>query len=172
MINQRGCPLRLAGPWLSLLLDIMQVWLLSPVAALTMVTALAVGAEVKPTDPRTPLFRIFAPIPMKSAGIAGPTGFTFDARHPLVVISSVSDVRLDRDRKGVTIVLTPEDARKFAALTRKYNQGLLLLEAEGRVLEAMQVTAPVTDGVIVFKHPDDASAAEYVRRRFRIGEFR
>jgi hypothetical protein len=142
------------------------------VIAATMLAASAVAAEIKPANPGTPLFQIFAPIPMKSADRAAPEGFTFDAKHPLLVVRSVSDVRLARDRKGVMIVLTRRDAREFAAITHKYNGGLLLLEAEGRVLEAMQVTAPVTDGVIAFKHPDDDAAAEYLRRRFRLGEFK
>jgi len=70
------------------------------------------------------------------------------------------------------IVLISGDAQKFGGITRQHNQGLLLLEAEGRVLEAMQVTAPVTNGIIAFKHPDDDAAAEYMRRRFRVGEFK
>src|SRR4030095_15897117 len=131
-----------------------------------------VGAEIKPANPKTPLFRIFAPTPMKPAGRAVPAGFTFDDKHPLLVVRSVSDVRLARDGKGVLIMLTPVDAQKFAAITRKYNQGLLLLEAENRVLEAMQTTAPITDGVLGFKYPDQAAVADYLRRRFRLAEFR
>ena len=140
--------------------------------AVTMLAASATGGEIKPGDPATPLFRILAPVPMKPADSGAPAGFTFDAKHPLLVVHSVSDVRLARDRKGVMIVLTPRDAQKFGGITRQYNQGLLLLEAEGRVLEAMQVTAPVTNGIIAFKHPDDDDAAEYMRRRFRVGEFK
>ena len=137
-----------------------------------MLAASVMGAEIKPADSITPLFRIFAPIPMKPANSAAPTGFTFDAKRPLLVVRSVSDLRLARDRKGVVIVLVPGDAQKFAAISRKYNQGLLLLEAEGRVLQGMQITAPITDGVIGFKYPDQADVAEYLRRRFRIAEFK
>jgi hypothetical protein len=131
-----------------------------------------VGAEIKPADPGTPLFRIFAPIPMKPAGRDSPTGVTFDNKHPLLVVRSVSDLRLARDGKGVLITLMPVDAQKFAAVTRKYTQGLLLLETENRVLDAMYVAAPITDGIIVFKYPDEAAVAEYLRRRFRVGEFK
>lgn len=131
-----------------------------------------VGAEIKPADSKTPLFRIFAAISMKPPGRGVPAGFTFDHEHPLLVVRSVGDLRLARDRKGVLITLTPVDAQEFAAITRKHTQGLLLLEAQGRVLEAMQITAPVTDGIIAFKYPDDAIAAEYLRRRFRVGEFK
>jgi hypothetical protein len=36
----------------------------------------------------------------------------------------------------------------------------------------VQITAPITDGVIGFKYPDQADVAEYLRRRFRIAEFK
>ena len=150
----------------------MQIVLRSAAIAVTMLAACVMGAEIKPADSSTPLFRVFAPVPMKPANSAAPTGFTFDAKRPLLVIRSVSDLRLARDRKGVIIVLMPGDAQRFAAITRKYNPGLLLLEAEGRVLQAMQITAPITDGVIGFKYPDQADVAEYLRRRFRIAEFK
>ena len=109
---------------------------------------------------------------MKPAGRDAATGVTFDDKHPLLVVRSVSDLRLARDGKGVFITLMPVDAQKFAAVTRKYNQGLLLLETENRVLDAMYVAAPITDGIIVFKYPDEAAVAEYLRRRFRVGEFK
>ena len=51
--------------------------------------------------------------------------------------------------------------------------GLLVLDGgEGHFLEAMHITAPIVDGVIGFKHPAEATAAEYLRRRFRLGEFK
>ena len=131
-----------------------------------------VGAEIKPADLKTPVFRIFASIPMKQAGRDSPIGVTFDNKHPLLVVRSVSDLRLARDGKGVLITLMPVDAQKLAAITRKYTQGLLLLETENRVLDAMYVAAPITDGIIVFKYPDEAAVAEYLRRRFRVGEFK
>ena len=109
---------------------------------------------------------------MKRATSAIGTQLAFDNKRPLLVVHSVSDLRLARDNKSVLITLTRADAKKFAEMTQKYNQGLLLFEAEGRVLEAMQITTPVVDGVLGFKYPDQAAVAEYLRRRFRIGEFR
>ena len=135
-------------------------------------SAAAHGADVTPADTSTPLFRIFAPIPMKPADSAVPVQLTFDAKHPLLVIRSVSDLRLARDQRGVLITLTSADTKKFAEITRKYDQGLLLLEANGRVLSALHVTAPVVNGIIGFKHPEEAAVAEYLRRRFRVGEFK
>lgn len=40
------------------------------------------------------------------------------------------------------------------------------------ILEVMHITAPIVDGVIGIKQPDHARAAEYLRRRFRIDEFK
>ena len=37
-----------------------------------------------------------------------------------------------------------------------------------KVLEAMRVTSPVTDGVLEFTYPDDAAVADYLRKRFRL----
>jgi hypothetical protein len=130
------------------------------------------GADITPADTSTPLFRIFAPIPMKPADSAIRTRVTFDEKHPLLVVRSVSNLRLARDGKGVLIRLTSADTKKFAEITRKYDQGIVLFEADGRVLEAMRITAPIPDGTIGFKDPEDATVAEYLRRRFRIAEFK
>jgi DNA gyrase/topoisomerase IV subunit A len=98
--------------------------------------------------------------------------FTFDDKHPLLVIYSVSDLMLARDNKGVLITLTSDDAKKFAEISRKYNDALLLLEADGQVLQAMHITAPITDGIIGWKYPQEEQVAKYLRRRFRIAEFK
>lgn len=97
-------------------------------------SAVAHGADIMPADTSRPLFRIFASIPMKPAGSATRTQLTFDDKHPLLVVRSVSDLRLARDQKGVLITLTPTDTKKFAEITRKNYQSLLLLEANGRML--------------------------------------
>jgi hypothetical protein len=127
------------------------------------------AADIMPVDAKTPLFRIFAAGPGKAADTQH---INFDNKRPLLVIRGVSDVRLDRERKGVLITLTREDARKFAQLTREYKQGMLLLEGEGRLLEALQISSPIENGVIEFKYPDDAEVATYVRKRFRLAEFK
>jgi len=150
----------------------MRAFTSSLILALVIIGTVSKAADISPADTNTPLFRIFAPIPMKRVTSAIGTQLTFDNKRPLLVVHSVSDLRLARDNKSVLITLTRADAKKFAEMTQKYNQGLLLFEAEGRVLEAMQITTPVVDGVLGFKYPDQAAVAEYLRRRFRIGEFR
>ena len=85
-----------------------------------------------------------------------------------MVVSAAANVQLSRDRKAVRIVLTPSDARRFADITRKHVHELLILEADGRVLEAMQVTSPVTNGTLEFSSPDDAAVVDYLRKRFRL----
>jgi hypothetical protein len=85
-----------------------------------------------------------------------------------MVVSTVSNLQLSNDRKAVRLTLTGPDARKFADITRKHGQELLVIEANGRVLEAMQVSSPVTNGVLEFTYPDDATVADYLRKRFRL----
>jgi hypothetical protein len=131
-------------------------------------TAFGAATDIRPTDPGTPVFRIFAPTPMKG----DQSRLSFDNAHPLLIVSAVRDLRLADDRKGVQITLNDDDARAFAVLTRKYRGSDLLLESNGRVLEALQITAPCVNGVISFKYPDDAVVADYLRKRFRIGEFK
>src|SRR5439155_26772133 len=142
---------------------------LCSVAALSIVM-LVRAEEYFPADRTKPLFRIFAPIPMPTPADTARPLFTFDDQHPLLVIYSVSDLMLARDNKGVLITLTSDDAKKFAEISRKYNDALLLLEADGQVLQAMHITAPITDGIIGWKYPQEEQVAKYLRRRFRIAE--
>jgi hypothetical protein len=143
-------------------------WLLSAVGFLFSF-GLGAGAVLRPPDSGAPLFRVFAAAPMKGSD---EHRITFDEKKPLLVISALADIRLGRDKKSVLITLVGADARRFADLTRKYNHDLLVLEANGRVLEAMQVSDPVVNGVLEFKHPGDADVAQYLRKRFRLGEFK
>ena len=173
MIVESKAKARPRQRWLILFsLDLMRPSTFCVFVTCLILSVAAHGADVTPTDTSTPLFRIFAPIPMKPADSAVPVELTFDAKHPLLVIRSVSDLRLARDQRGVLITLTSADTKKFAEITRKYDQGLLLLEANGRVLSAMHVTAPIVNGTIGFRHPEEAAVAEYLQRRFRVGEFK
>jgi hypothetical protein len=138
------------------------------VAAASMIAA----NEYFAGDRSKPLFRVCAPILIPTPSGAARPQFTFDDKLPLLVVYSVSDLVLARDNKGVLITLTPEDAKKFAAITRKHNDGLLLLEADGQVLQAMHISAPIADGIIGFKYPQEESVARYLRRRVRIAEFK
>ena len=145
--------------------------LLCIVASASIVT-LAHGDEYFPADRTKPLFRIFSPISMPTPVDAPRPKFTFDDEHPLLVVYSIGDLMLARDNKGVLITLTPKDAKKFVEITRKYNDALLLLEADGQILQAMHITAPITDGIIGWKYPQEEQVAKYLRRRFRIAEFK
>jgi hypothetical protein len=137
----------------------------------TLVVALR-AAEYEPVDPSTPLFRVFAPVPMKTSRGAPRKHVTLDDKHPLLVVHSISDLLLANDNKGVLITLTPADAKKFGEITSKYNDRLLVLESEGQILEAMRITTPIVDGVLGFNYPQHATVAEYLRRRFGIAEFK
>jgi hypothetical protein len=131
----------------------MRHWLF--VALFAVVTS-AAAADIKPADSSKPLFRI-----LKFKTLHGgdhPKGVA-DDEHPLLVVWSLRDVRLASDGKGVLITLSPKDTKTFAAITQKY--GYLIFDAaEGRPIEVLHITAPITDGIIGFKHPNEAAVAE------------
>jgi hypothetical protein len=148
----------------------MKLRILSCAAVLLVASTFA--ADLKPADSGTPLFRIFQALPKDEQKKSGPPQLTFDPKHPLLVVWSVRDLKIGPDHKSVLLVLTEKDRKIFAALTHKYNHSLLLLEAQGDVLEAIQITQPLENGVLEFSYPDDAATAQYLRRRFKLGEFR
>jgi hypothetical protein len=132
----------------------------------------AVAADVKPVDSSKPLFRILKFKTLHDALRKGDEAKgEVDDKHPLLVVWKLRDVQLATDRKGVLATLTPEDTKTFAAVTRQFRY-LLFDTGEPRSMEVLRITVPVTDGVIGFKHPEDAAQAEYLRHRFRLGEFK
>jgi hypothetical protein len=130
----------------------------------TFLLSAGLAADLKPAD-GGPVFSIFAS--GSTAGSGAPT-INIAGKEPLMVVSTLSNVQLSDNRKAVRLTMTGPDTRKFAGITRKHLRELLVIEANGRVLEAMRVSSPVTNGVLEFTYPDDAAAADYLRKRFRL----
>ncbi len=125
-------------------------------------SAASVLGDLKPSDGGAPVFQIFA-------GSAGKGGkIDISGRQPLLVVSAVSNIQESKDRKAVRLTMTRSDAHRFADITRQHVNNLLILESNGKVLEAMRVTSPVTDGVLAFESPDDTAMVDYLRKRFRL----
>lgn len=123
-------------------------------------------------DPGKPLFSVFAVKPSDPAHPDLPK-VSFNPKRPLLTILTVRDLRLARDGKGVLLGLNARDTRAFAAITRKYAGSILILRAgDDQIVETTHITAPNVDGVIGFKHPQEAAFAEYLRHRFRLAEFK
>ena len=136
--------------------------------ALAVVLVSSLSADVLPVDKKGPIFRIYGAFsaPNQDRTKPGPQ-VTFDAKHPLLVVSSVRDVRRTSD--GVVLTLNDKDAKTFSGLTRKMNQGLLVVEGEGNLLTVLHITEPLNNGVLVFKDADDPTVTKYLRRRFNLG---
>ena len=120
------------------------------------VFAAAAAADITPADSSKPLFRILKFRTLRNA--ERPQDMAkgeVDDEHPLLVIWKLRDVELARDNKGVLMTLTPEDTRRFAAITRRF--GYLLFDTgEFRSIEVLHITAPITDGIIGFRDPKEA----------------
>ena len=123
------------------------------------------AADVKPADGGGPIFQIFA---ASSSSADGSPKIDIGKKKPLLIVSSAADVRLSKDRKALRFTFTAPDARRFADLTRKYANEFLILQGNGKILEAMQVSSPVTNGILEFTYPDDAAVADYLKKRFRL----
>jgi len=128
----------------------------------------AFAEDIKPDDPKIPLLQVFEPLPAK----ADKAQMTWDEKHPLLTVFVVSDLLLAKDQKGVLLGLNEKDTKAFAGLTQRFNGRLLILKTADDAFEVMHITAPIEDGYIGFKHPEAAAVAEYLRRRFRIAEFK
>jgi hypothetical protein len=131
----------------------------------TELLGITASADLRPADGAAPVFRVFAAGPANASG--APT-INISGKPPLMIISAAADVQLSTDRKAVRLTLTSSDARKFGDITRRHIKDFLVIEANGRVLEVMQVTSPVTNGMLEFTYPEDAAVADYLRKRFRI----
>src|ERR1700761_8533426 len=108
-------------------------------------------ADMKPADNGAPVFRIFA---AGMGGVSADSPINLSGKKPLMIVTAVSDVAVSRDRKAVRVILNSADARRFADITRKHPNDLLVLESNGRILEAMQAGAPVTNGTLEFTYPE------------------
>lgn len=124
--------------------------------------------ELKPADSQDPIFRVFEGIPRES----DKPGFTIDFKNPLLVVSTLSDLVLAKDGKGVLIRLNERDTKVFAELTRKFKGRILFVQCTETLMEGMRITAPIEDGYVEWRHPRSAEVAAYLRKRFRIGEFK
>jgi hypothetical protein len=111
-----------------------------------------------------PVFQIFA----SGRGGGSQTRLYMKGDQPLMVISTAANVEVSKDRKAVRLTMTAADARKFADITRRHTNELLILMGRGRALQGVMVTSPVTNGVLEFLYPGDAAAADYLKKRFRL----
>jgi hypothetical protein len=138
-----------------------------------LVFASVIMADVKPGDARTPVFRIYLAVssPNQQKMVGGPQ-VSFDSKRPLLVISSARDVRPSRNGRGIVFTLTDRDAKAFAAISRKYTNGLLIVEGQGKVLTVMHITEPLNNGAFEFQDPDDASVTRYLHQRFNLSAAR
>ncbi len=137
-------------------------------ALFSLITASIAAADIQPRDTRTPVFRIYGAYssPNQQRMIGGPQ-ITFDSKRPLLAISSARDVRSSRD--GVVFTMTGKDAKAFAAMSRKFMNGLLIVEGQGRVLIVFHITEPLDSGVLQFSASEDTAVVRYLRQRFNLG---
>jgi len=124
--------------------------------------------DLKPADSSAPVLQYFAPVQVASSpGHTDAPNFTFDKQKPLLTITSVRQLFVHRNGRGVTIVLNENDRRRYAELTRRFKGRLLICVGAGNVVSIGPVTSPTENGMIEFSDARDTGyIAKYLRRRF------
>ena len=116
-------------------------------------------ADMKPQG-SDPVFRIY----LSARGGGTGTSLYMETDQPLMVISSAANVQIAGN--VVRLTMTRADASRFANITRQHANQMLILVGRGRALQGVQVTSPITDGVLEFRYPQEELAADYVKKRF------
>ena len=124
------------------------------------------AAQVPLRLPPAPLLEIYE---AKAKG-EQMTQLGYDLRHPMMIIRTVKSVQLARDDKGVMLVLTDEDAKALADVTRDFDERPLIFKS-GDVTRPITVKGVVADGHVGFKYPEADAMAEQLRRYFYLAEF-
>jgi hypothetical protein len=124
------------------------------------------AADVQPDSTGTPLFQVFMLIQTgPDTYDSGPSGrpthhWKVDDKHPLVVVKSLDDFLLEKNKKSVRVILNKTDTPVVAESFRKY--GVLGITA-GDTATILMSSTPF-DGSLSFADP----VAAYLRQRFHI----
>jgi hypothetical protein len=124
--------------------------------------------DLKPNDSSAPILQYFAPVQIAPRpGHEDAPNLTFDQRKPLFTITSVRQLFVHRDGKGVTILLNEKDRKRYAELTRQFKGRQLICVAAADVISIEQITSPAENGMIEYSDARyTGHIARYLRRRF------
>jgi len=124
--------------------------------------------ELKPVDSSAPVLQYFAAVQIAARpGHEDAPNFTFDQRKPLLSITSVHQLFVHRDGKGVTILLNEKDRKRYAEVTRQFKGRQLICVGGADVISVGTVTSAMENGMIEFGDARDTGhVAKYLRRRF------
>ena len=124
--------------------------------------------DLKPKDSSAPILQYFAPVQIApKPGHEDAPNLTFDQRKPLFTITSVRQLFVHRNGRGVTILLNEKDKQRYAELTRQFKGRQLICLAAVDVISVGTVTSPTENGMIEFSDARDTGhIAKYLRRRF------
>jgi hypothetical protein len=128
----------------------------------------ATFGDLKPTNSSAPVLQYFEPVQIApKPGHEDAPNFTFDQRKPLLTITSLRQLFVHRNGRGVTILLNEKDKQRYAELTRRFKGRLLICVAAADVISIEQITSPAENGMIEFSDARyTGHIAKYLRRRF------
>ena len=124
-----------------------------------------------------PLFSLYGPFDQKPDVAA--VLKQISGKKSALDVAGFREVVLTNDDKGIRIWLDEQDSRVLKNVSQK-NPGRWLVAVAppkdyfvgASSVAAISITPDMAKGYISFKHPECASVAQSLRRRFRIAEFR
>jgi hypothetical protein len=124
-----------------------------------------------------PLFSVYGPFDRKPGASA--VSKQISGKKSVLDVSGFREVVLAKDYKGITIWLNEQDSRLLKSFAQKNPGQWLVTVAPPKdfflgpsSVAVVPITVAVANGHISFQHPECASIAQSLRRRFRIAEFR
>ena len=130
------------------------------VGVLLVAGRLFASPQTAPSPLLPPILQIFEP---KVQG-ANLTQLSYDAHAPLLVIRKLKRVQLARDGKGILLILTDEDAKRFLKITSDFNGLPLIFRTAGGVERPITINGAVADGHLGFRYPEAAPLADDLRQ--------
>lgn len=124
-----------------------------------------------------PLFSVYGPFDQRPDVSA--VSKQISGKKSVLDVAGFREVILAKDDKGITIWLNEQDSRLLKNLAQKNPGRWLVVVAPPKdffvgpsSVAVVSITPTMGGGHMIFKHPECASVAQALRRRFRIAEFR
>jgi hypothetical protein len=147
----------------------MRIFLIFVIVALL---DLRLFADIAPDNSGTILFKVCTMTPTNvrtgdPAQSSKPT-FIIDSKNPLLMVSTLRDLRLEPDALAVRVILNDSDAKVLSLVTHKYPL-LAFVGGDDKTTVLIKIAEPVDDGSMLFANAHYTGAmAAYLRSRFHI----
>ena len=137
-------------------------------AAMLVTGSFVIAEDILHRDTKTPLFTIYELEITKVGTGDGPRTHEAKVTKTLLTVTSLRDLLLQKDQKGVRVILNAKDTKAFTEITGSHEYLALMAGEAGEAAGVtMHITGQITDGSITFDSAHQSeSVAKVLRDRF------